>query len=131
MRLARPKSVTFGMPSRVSMMLAGLRSRWTIPWVWATCIAREIMAASDAARPPRAPGIIVSLSIEPGAGDDVAGMVLPSGVGAADEEKGRLPAPDGGATVSLFMSISVADSGRLGGGTNFAAPGASSLARAL
>ena len=36
---ARPKSSTFTRPSVVSMMLAGLRSRWTMPFSWAAASA--------------------------------------------------------------------------------------------
>ena len=39
-RLARPKSVILGVPSAVRRMLAGFRSRWTMPCRWAKSIAR-------------------------------------------------------------------------------------------
>ena len=40
--LARPKSSTFTFPFGVSFTLAGLRSRWTIPFSWASSSASAI-----------------------------------------------------------------------------------------
>jgi hypothetical protein len=40
--VARPKSRIFGVPSDAMMMLAGLRSRWTMPWAWARASALAI-----------------------------------------------------------------------------------------
>ena len=39
--LARPKSSTFTLPSVVSRMLSGFRSRWTIPALWAAASASQ------------------------------------------------------------------------------------------
>ena len=44
---ARPKSSTFTLPSGVSLTLAGLRSRWTIPFSWASSSASAICRAID------------------------------------------------------------------------------------
>ena len=41
---AMPKSTSMTRPSGVTRMLAGLRSRWTIPASWATCRAAAISA---------------------------------------------------------------------------------------
>ena len=51
-RLARPKSVTLGVPSASNRTLAGLRSRWTIPARCATSTARASVATSSAAGRP-------------------------------------------------------------------------------
>ena len=53
--LARPKSVTLGVPSAVSRMLAGFRSRWTIPraWAWCTAIGERLDQPGRGARAPR------------------------------------------------------------------------------
>ena len=49
MILARPKSVILGWPSSVRRMLAGFRSRWTIPCACATPMARARVSTSWAA----------------------------------------------------------------------------------
>ena len=46
---ARPKSSTFTLPSGVSLTLAGLRSRWTIPLSWASSSASAICRATTTA----------------------------------------------------------------------------------
>ena len=43
--LARPKSSTFTSPVSVTMMLAGFRSRWTMPAAWAAPSASAICTA--------------------------------------------------------------------------------------
>src|SRR5262249_14353157 len=48
-RLARPKSLILGAPSLVSRMLAGLRSRCTMPCWWAACTARAAVSVRRAA----------------------------------------------------------------------------------
>jgi hypothetical protein len=48
--LATPKSITFGTgrPScDATRMLDGLRSRWTIPFWWACCTARQTVTPSS------------------------------------------------------------------------------------
>ena len=45
--LARPKSRIFTSPSSVTMMLAGFRSRWTMPAAWARPSASAICAAKS------------------------------------------------------------------------------------
>jgi hypothetical protein len=47
---AMPKSVTFTRPSRVTMMFAGLMSRWITPWEWATVSASLTASVSSIAR---------------------------------------------------------------------------------
>jgi hypothetical protein len=49
-RQARPKSVTFGVPSAVSRTFAGLRSRWTIPLWCAMWTAPASVAVREAAQ---------------------------------------------------------------------------------
>ena len=47
---AMPKSITFTSPVLVTMMLAGLMSRWIMPASWLACRARATGISSDAAR---------------------------------------------------------------------------------
>ena len=47
--LARPKSRTFTLPSGVSLTFAGLRSRWTMPFSWASSSASAICCATTRA----------------------------------------------------------------------------------
>src|SRR2546427_12520932 len=47
--LARPKSSTFTLPSAVSLMLAGFRSRWMIPFSCAASSASAICRAMGSA----------------------------------------------------------------------------------
>ena len=48
-RRAMPKSITFTRPSRVTMMFAGLMSRWITPWAWAAASASATFSAISAA----------------------------------------------------------------------------------
>ena len=50
MARAMPKSMTLVVPSELTMMLAGLTSRWTMPWRWAKCSAEHTSAAISSAR---------------------------------------------------------------------------------
>ena len=68
-RKARPKSVTTGSFRRSNRMFPGFRSRWTMPWRWASAIPRATAAATAAARaggngPSR---LITSVRVGPGA----------------------------------------------------------------
>ena len=47
--LARPKSRTLTLPSGVTLTLAGLRSRWTMPFSWASSRASAICFAMASA----------------------------------------------------------------------------------
>ena len=47
--LARPKSSTLTWPSGVSLTLAGLRSRWTMPFSWASSRPAAVCTASSSA----------------------------------------------------------------------------------
>ena len=47
---AMPKSMTFTAPVLVTMMLAGLMSRWMMPASWLACSARVTGSSSFAAR---------------------------------------------------------------------------------
>ena len=49
--LAIPRSISFTRPSGMSMMLAGLTSRWTSPRAWAAARAAHTSAVISAARP--------------------------------------------------------------------------------
>ena len=40
-----PKSSTFTRPAGVTITLAGLMSRWTMPWAWAAASASAISMA--------------------------------------------------------------------------------------
>ena len=81
---ARPKSSTLTMPSGVILMLAGFRSRWTMPFSCAassaSAICRAIVSASASGRPlPTAPAPMRSASVgprrAPGPARDAVGLL--------------------------------------------------------
>ena len=47
---ASPKSRTFTVPSGLTLMFAGFRSRWTMPWLWAASSASAICFAIRSVR---------------------------------------------------------------------------------